>query len=138
MRNYIRFLGCLFFLSMSALSSAPLLALEQSFSFENACQQQDFDNLLKEIRCVTCPNQNIADSNAPVAKAMQEEIFQRLKKGESTLAIREYLLSHYGDYVFYRPLMKKQTWLLWGGPFLMLLIGFIFYLKTVFTAKRAA
>ena len=127
----------IFFLAVFLLPSQGFTVAQQ-FVFENTCQQQDFDNLLKEIRCVTCPNQNIADSNAPVAKAMQEEIFQRLQKGESALSIREYLLSHYGDYIFYRPLMKKQTWLLWGGPFLMFFFGLIFCLKTLITAKRAA
>ncbi|MBS0289783.1 MAG: cytochrome c-type biogenesis protein CcmH [Proteobacteria bacterium] len=89
--------------------------------------EQQVEMLLRELRCVTCPNQNIADSTAPIASAMREEILQRYQKGESTQAIREYLLNQYGDYLSYRPLVKPQTWLLWFGPLLMLLLGIILW-----------
>lgn len=92
----------------------------EKFVFANQQQAQQFENLLKEFRCMTCPNQNIADSHAPIAVAMQEEIYRRFQAGESAEQIRAYLLSHYGDYVLYKPLVKKQTWFLWGGPFLFL------------------
>lgn len=117
--------------------SAKVYSVQENFVFETKAQQEDFEHLLKELRCVTCPNQNIADSYAPVAKAMQEEIYVRLKNKESVETIRAYLLSHYGDYVFYRPGIKQSTWLLWGGPFIMLLVGSILWLRMVFTTKRA-
>jgi cytochrome c-type biogenesis protein CcmH len=95
-------------------------------------QEQQYQSLLKEIRCMTCPNQSIADSQASVAKAMQEEIYQRIQQGESTESIRNYLLASYGDYVVYRPILKQQTYFLWYGPLLLLaagVFGWAFYIK---------
>lgn len=118
----------------SLLLSSFLFALEEKFVFETSEQQHDFECILKELRCVTCPNQNIADSYAPIAKAMQEEVYVRIKRGESLETIREYLLSHYGDYVFYKPLMTQQNYILWFGPVGMLLVGglmwFAFFKKS--------
>lgn len=108
----------------------------ENYAFDKSSDAYKFDKILKEFRCVTCPNQNIADSGAPIAKAMQEEIYQRLQKGESEETIRQYLLSSYGDYVLYRPPMKKQNWLLWLGPFGMLLIGFILWVKIFYYSER--
>lgn len=100
------------------------LAAEPFFVFTNESEQQCFDHLVSEIRCVTCPNQTIADSNAPIARAMKESIYRRLQAGESEAAIRQYLLSNYGEYVSYRPPVAKETWVLWWGPLGMLFIGF--------------
>ncbi len=98
-------------------------------SFESPQQQAQFESILKEFRCMTCPNQNIADSYAPVAEAMQDEIYHRLKNGESEDAIREYLLSSYGEYVVYKPMWNPSNSILWAGPFFMLIMGIgIWYL----------
>lgn len=100
-------------------------------------QQAQFDRLVKEIRCVTCPNQSIADSQAPVASAMKEDIRRRLEQGESEQAIRDYLISHYGDYVTYWPPLQKETLALWWGPFIMLIIGATIW-GTVFYRRRSS
>ncbi len=104
----------------------PLQAVE-SLPFDSPQQAQSFQDLIKEFRCVTCPNQSIADSQAPVASAMREDIYRRVQAGESPDSIRGYLLERYGDYVTYRPRIKPATWFLWGGPFVLLglaLLGF--------------
>ncbi|MFI4938102.1 MAG: cytochrome c-type biogenesis protein CcmH [Candidatus Berkiellales bacterium] len=115
--------------------SMPLFAATQLYQFENPEQQRQFDMLLKEFRCVTCPNQNIGDSMAPVATAMREEIYRRLQHGESPAVIRDYLLTQYGDYVSYKPIVKKQTWGLWLGPVIILLFGLVFWLRVVHRGK---
>ncbi len=104
-------------------------AQTEAFVFASDAQKQDFEQLQKEMRCVTCPNQSVADSSAPVAKAMQEEIYSRIKQGQSQEAIRAYLLAHYGDFVSYRPQMKKQTWFLWLGPFIVMVTGTVVWLN---------
>jgi len=86
-------------------------------------KQQAYDRLIKEYRCVTCPNQNIADSGAPIAVAMREVIAERLEKGDSEENIREYLISRYGEYVVYRPSNNSHNVLLWWGPLGMLVTG---------------
>lgn len=82
-----------------------------------------YDTLVHEMRCVTCPNQSIADSSAPIAVAMREDIARRLEAGESEESIRAYLLSRYGDYISYRPPVRRDTGVLWAGPFVVLLFG---------------
>ena len=108
---------------MKAFLRALLLgSLLFSFSVE-ADPTRETEYFLKEFRCVTCPNQNINDSSAPIAKAMREEITRRLEQGESQEAVRDFLLSHYGDYVTYKPLLKNETAVLWFGPCIMILAG---------------
>jgi cytochrome c-type biogenesis protein CcmH len=97
----------------------------ETLVFESPVKVQAYEQLIKELRCVTCPNQSIADSQAPVAQAMREDIFQRLAAGESSQSIRDYLLVRYGDYVLYRPRVKAATWFLWAGPFLLLGVGLL-------------
>lgn len=99
-------------------------------------KQEDYDALVKEIRCVTCPNQSIADSQAPIAVAMCEDIARRLEAGETKETIRDYLLSRYGDYITYRPAVSAETSLLWWGPLGFLLVGVIFWLRTIRRGKR--
>src|SRR5437868_11346851 len=89
---------------------------KERFVFDTLEQKLQFENTLKEFRCVTCPNQSLADSSAPVAQAMQEEIYHSLQNGESMVSIRERLIDSYGDYVLYRPPLDQRTWLLWLFP----------------------
>ncbi len=86
-------------------------------------QQQEYDSLIKELRCVTCPNQSIADSSAPIAKAMQEEIYNRIKLDEPKEDIRNYLIDQYGDYITYKPTFSAKNYALWFAPILMLIVG---------------
>jgi cytochrome c-type biogenesis protein CcmH len=107
----------------------------ESFVFETAQEQKQFELLIKEFRCVTCPNQNIADSQAPVAAAMRQEVYRRVREGESQECIRRYLFSQYGDYVSYKPIIKPQNFPLWIMPFLMLAVGILIWVKS-FSRKR--
>ncbi len=95
--------------------------------FDNPQDEQAYENLLKELRCMTCPNQSIADSHAPVAIAMQDEIYQRLKQHETPEKIREALVSSYGDFISYKPVLKLETYGLWFGPLLMFAVGVLLW-----------
>jgi cytochrome c-type biogenesis protein CcmH len=97
----------------------------------SAHQQEAYDRLVKEMRCVTCPNQSVADSYAPIAVAMRDEIRKRLEAGESEDAIREYLISRYGEYITYRPAVQRETWFLWAAPALFLLVGSMVWLNSL-------
>lgn len=110
---------------------------QKSKAFDNVTQQREYECLLKELRCVTCPNQNLADSSAPIAQAMQEEIYSRIKNNETADSIRTELVSHYGDYIVYKPLLKLETYGLWFGPVLMLSIGLITWIAFFKRAKKS-
>src|SRR5271154_5648754 len=79
----------------------------------------------KELRCLVCRNQSIDDSEADLAHDLRVLVRQRLAAGDTNRQVIDYIVSRYGDFVLLRPPFKLDTWLLWGGPALVLLIGFI-------------
>lgn len=82
-------------------------------------------HLSHELRCLVCQNQTLADSNAPLAQDLRQEVRELIVKGLSDQEITDYLVVRYGDFVRYRPAVNAQTLLLWIGPALLLMIGFV-------------
>ena len=80
--------------------------------------------LAEELRCLVCQNQTIADSSAPLAVDLREQVREKMRKGESDAEIIDYMVQRYGDFVRYRPPVKATTLLLWFGPIVLLLAGF--------------
>jgi cytochrome c-type biogenesis protein CcmH len=79
--------------------------------------------LANELRCLVCQNQTLADSNAPLAVDLRNQIREQLSAGKSEGEVREFMVARYGDFVLYRPPLKASTVALWAGPFVFLLIG---------------
>lgn len=88
-------------------------------------QQRRYQALIAEIRCLVCQNQNIADSNAPLAEDLRIQVREMILAGDSDTQIKTYIVERYGDFALYRPPVKPQTLLLWAGPFILLLIGLL-------------
>jgi cytochrome c-type biogenesis protein CcmH len=80
-------------------------------------------HISEELRCLVCQNESLAGSRADLALDLKREIRSLIKQGKSDQEIRDFLVSRYGDFVLYRPPVKPTTWLLWGGPFVLLLGG---------------
>lgn len=80
----------------------------------------------EELRCLVCQNQTIADSHAELAVDLRNQVREKLEQGMSDKDILAYMVERYGDFVLYRPPVKMTTWLLWFGPFLLLIGGVIF------------
>jgi cytochrome c-type biogenesis protein CcmH len=87
--------------------------------------EERFHELANELRCMVCQNQTIADSNAELARDFRNQVKEKINAGESNEQIREYMVSRYGDYILYRPPFNMATALLWGGPFLLILVGIV-------------
>lgn len=88
-------------------------------------------NLAKELRCLVCQNETLADSHADLAVDLRREIRELMRQGKSDAEITRYLTDRYGDFVLYRPPVKSTTWLLWFGPFLLAagaIAGFLYFL----------
>jgi cytochrome c-type biogenesis protein CcmH/NrfF len=79
--------------------------------------------LSEELRCLVCQNQTIADSNAGLAIDLRNQVREQLRQGRTDKDVIDYMVQRYGDFVLYRPPLKTSTWLLWAGPFLLLLGG---------------
>ncbi|MBK9021960.1 MAG: cytochrome c-type biogenesis protein CcmH [Sulfuritalea sp.] len=81
------------------------------------------NKLAEELRCLTCMGQSIADSQSSFSTDMKREIREMVRTGKNDKEIIEFMVQRYGDFVLYRPPVKSTTWLLWGGPFLFLILS---------------
>jgi cytochrome c-type biogenesis protein CcmH len=119
-----------------------LTSLAFLFLFSGAAFSQDLEKrtvaLAHELRCLVCQNQTLADSNAPLAVDLRNQIREQLAAGRSEREVREFMVARYGDFVLYKPPFKATTLLLWGGPFLFLLLGVFLLLKRVRRRPEAA
>ena len=81
-------------------------------------------HLAHELRCLVCQNQSLAESNAPLAVDLRNQIREQMAAGRSDQDVVDFMVQRYGDFVLYRPPLKATTVLLWAGPFLFLVVGF--------------
>ncbi|OAH98620.1 cytochrome c-type biogenesis protein [Methylomonas methanica] len=91
--------------------------------FKQPEQEQAYQTLISELRCLVCQNQTIADSNADLAKDLRRQVYEMLQQGKSRQYIVDFMTDRYGDFVMYKPALKLKTMLLWLGPVLFLVIG---------------
>ena len=89
----------------------------------DAQTEQRLKALAEELRCLVCQNQTLADSNAPLALDLRNQIRGQIAQGRSDSEIRAYMVDRYGDFVLYRPPFKASTAMLWVGPFALLALG---------------
>lgn len=101
-----------------------LLALWAGLAFaQDPEMEKRVTALATELRCLVCQNQTLADSNAPLAVDLRNQIREQLKSGKSERDVMEYMVARYGDFVLYRPPLKATTIALWAGPFVFLVLG---------------
>jgi cytochrome c-type biogenesis protein CcmH len=103
-----------------AALSAPAQAAIEVYQFESAQMEADYNKLIAELRCLVCQNQNLAGSDADLAHDLRRETYEMLSQGKSPQQVVEFMVERYGDFVLYRPQFKSTTYLLWLGPFLLL------------------
>ena len=116
---------CLGFLAFSG----RLLAQESKPLADDPELEKRVMNLSKELRCLVCQNETLADSRADLAVDLRNEIREQMKAGKSDKEIIAFLTARYGDFVLYRPPVRPTTYLLWFGPFLLLGIGMLILYK---------
>lgn len=122
-------------LVMACLSTAQ--ASIDTYEFSTQAERDRYRVLVEELRCPKCQNQNIADSDAPIAMDMRDEIFNKLEQGESNEQIVEYLVDRYGDFVRYKPPVNSRTLILWYGPAAFLGFGFLMVAVIVIRRRRS-
>ncbi|WP_269844786.1 cytochrome c-type biogenesis protein [Methyloprofundus sedimenti] len=119
------------------LSSFMLSAAIDVYQFDDPEKEKRFQHLTFELRCPKCQNQNIADSNAEISQDLRTKIFQMLNAGKSDDEIVDYMVERYGDFVLYEPRVKPQTYLLWFGPGLFLLLGLLVVVLIIRSRNKA-
>lgn len=124
-------------LQVLLVATLPLQAAENVSGLEDPDHQARFRELTWELRCPKCQNQNLADSNAPVAADLRGEISRMLREGRSNAEIVDFMVTRYGEFVLYEPRVQGAGLLLWGFPVLALLVGAVVILLRL-RAGRAA
>lgn len=102
---------------------------------EDPVVEQRMIAISEELRCLVCQNESLAGSRAELAQDLRREVRTLIKEGKSDVQIKEFLVSRYGDFVLYRPPVKPVTWMLWFGPFLLLL-GALYFLVRLVRGKQ--
>ena len=103
-------------------------AIDTETAFDDPVLQHRYESINRELRCLVCQNQTIADSNATLAQDLRREVRDMIAAGKTDAEIREFMIERYGDFVLYRPRMTAQNFLLWAAPALLLLAGcFVLY-----------
>ncbi|HXW10773.1 MAG TPA: cytochrome c-type biogenesis protein [Steroidobacteraceae bacterium] len=99
------------------------LAIDTEKAFDDPALQARYEHINRELRCLVCQNQTIADSNATLAQDLRREVREMITAGRTDDEIREFMIARYGDFVLYRPRMTAGNFLLWAAPVLLLLLG---------------
>jgi cytochrome c-type biogenesis protein CcmH len=101
-------------------------------------QQEAYETLTKELRCLVCQNQTIADSNAELAGDLRRQVYEMLQQGKSREEIVRFMTDRYGDFVLYKPPFQGKTSVLWIAPVVFLLIGLITVILIIRRKKATA
>tara|TARA_R110002110_G_scaffold66978_1_gene183041 strand:+ start:136972 stop:137457 length:486 start_codon:yes stop_codon:yes gene_type:complete len=115
--------------------SLQAVAVIETYEFSDPALQVRYQALSAELRCPKCQNQNIADSNAPIAQDLRKLLHQQLEKGASDDEILEYMVARYGEFVRYRPRFSGATIILWLAPALLVLAGLAVVFMTLRTRR---
>jgi cytochrome c-type biogenesis protein CcmH len=120
-------------LVLAAIVALPAFAIDAEQAFEDPQMNQRYRALIREVRCLVCQNESIADSNAPLAADLRREIRNMMEEGATDRQISEFLVARYGNFVLFRPPVQPNTWLLWAAPFLLLIIGGAVFVRVLRT-----
>ncbi len=127
-------LAIVFFLTSAWIT--PSFGAIETYLFQNEVQEKRYQRMIAELRCLVCQNQNLADSNADLARDLRAKTHAMIVAGASDPEIISYMVERYGDFVLYRPPFKSKTWLLWVGPFLILLVALVIFGMTIRKSRR--
>jgi cytochrome c-type biogenesis protein CcmH len=107
---------------LSGMVSATTI---EAYHFDDPEKEARYKDLIDELRCLVCQNQNLADSNAELAQDMRRLTYEMVQEGKSEEDIVTFMVQRYGDFVMYRPPFRRSTALLWIGPFIFLGVGLL-------------
>lgn len=103
----------------------PARAAIDVYEFDNPEQEEVFRELVRELRCPKCQNQDISDSNAELAKDLRDKTHEMLLAGSSKREVVDYMVARYGNFILYKPPLMASTLILWLGPVLVILLGLV-------------
>jgi cytochrome c-type biogenesis protein CcmH len=125
-----------FLLTLTLVLITAVAQAADPLVFDDPTQEERYNELTLELRCLVCQNQNLADSDAPLAQDLRKEIYDMMMAGQDNEQIKTFLVDRYGDFVLYRPKMEGNTLLLWLMPGILMVIGAIAVFFTVRNRNR--
>ena len=131
------FMVSLLLISLAHISERlSLWASTEVVQFSNPQLRDRYYQLVQELRCPKCQNQNLADSNAPISKDMKAQIYSMLEAQNTNDEIKQHLVSRYSEFVLYRPEVNTNTWFLWFAPLCFVLFGALIVWRYAFASSR--
>jgi cytochrome c-type biogenesis protein CcmH len=124
-------------LLLLALAMATGFAKDAAPLAEDPVVEARLIAISEEMRCLVCQNESLAGSRSDLANDLRRELRTLIKAGKTDAEIREFMVARYGDFVLYRPPVKPTTWLLWAGPFLLMITGVVVLLVYLRRRNRA-
>jgi len=130
--------GLLFSLVMLLGVVTPIYAATLAeYKFDDPAKNDDFREIIEEMRCLVCQNESLAGSNADLAVDLRNEIYAMMQAGQTKDDVIRFMVDRYGDFVLYSPPMKPSTYPLWFGPLILFLIGAILLIRALVRKKQA-
>ncbi len=117
--------------ALCMLGGVSARALDANGQLEDAALQARFENIAKDLRCLVCQNESIADSNVELASDLRRQVREMLVAGRSDNEIFDFMTDRYGEFVRFNPPLDKKTVLIWGAPFLVVLLGVVIIIRIV-------
>jgi cytochrome c-type biogenesis protein CcmH len=121
-----------------SLFAAATLAVDSGQRFADPAEQARYERLIRDLRCLVCRSESIADSNATLAADLRREVEAQVRAGRSDQEIYDFMTARYGDFVLMQPPVVPRTWLLWAGPALFLAGGLAAVVVVVRRRARVA
>jgi len=116
----------------------PVQAAIETYEFDSAEMEADYKQLVEELRCLVCQNQNLAGSDADLARDLRHETYEMLQQGKTKQQVIDFMVARYGEFVLYRPKFETSTYLLWLGPFLLLVAVLVAVIRRLRATSRPA
>ena len=117
------------------LVSVAATAAIDVYEFSSQEAEDKYRLLIKELRCPKCQNQDISDSNAPIAQDMRKQVHRLVENGKNEAFIVDFMVERFGEFVSYRPVVDSRTYALWYGPLILLVLGIVLIVALSRTKK---
>jgi len=123
-------------LAVCLSAGVPAHALDANGQLEDPVLQARYERITKDLRCLVCQNESIADSNVELASDLRRQVREMLSAGKSDDAIFDFMTDRYGEFVRFNPPLEPKTLLIWGAPFLVLVLGVVIIFRIVRRRSR--
>lgn len=120
---------CSVLIVLMSLWVVPTMAAIDVYEFSSPEQEKVFHQLTRELRCPKCQNQDIADSDAELAKDLRDKTYVMLHEGNSKQDVIDYMVARYGNFILYKPPFMASTMILWFGPVIVILLGIFLVIR---------